>query len=282
MIKQKTPSTLVCGSCDYPVRGISRLNCPECGADLTEVGITKGSKIRAGLIHTAIVIGYTATVVAITFLAFRLMIPVLPIYAESYYSIQIQPLSGEYEQLGLHIDADLIQPASKSPTTSMIVSPSSGPMTAITLYDPGTKVAVTDINIFFLSKEINGTPITPGTAIGIDPITQQATWVDAQGKRFTTSSAFTDQDLLACFAAHGVDIARPDVQGEAKQLHAFFTDVMQGKHQLTLNAFASYAYGGGRGPSHGPPWFQPTLIAAAIVIWLIGLILILMRGRKRA
>jgi hypothetical protein len=29
-----------CGACGYQVRGIGSLNCPECGADLREVGIT--------------------------------------------------------------------------------------------------------------------------------------------------------------------------------------------------------------------------------------------------
>ena len=31
-----------CGSCGYGVRGLSQLSCPECGADLREVGIQRG------------------------------------------------------------------------------------------------------------------------------------------------------------------------------------------------------------------------------------------------
>ena len=33
-----------CGGCGYMVRGLSTLRCPECGADLREVGINKPAK----------------------------------------------------------------------------------------------------------------------------------------------------------------------------------------------------------------------------------------------
>ena len=31
-----------CGQCGYSVKGLTQMNCPECGADLREVGIHKG------------------------------------------------------------------------------------------------------------------------------------------------------------------------------------------------------------------------------------------------
>ena len=36
-------SEMSCGGCGYVVRGLSQLTCPECGADLREVGIGRGS-----------------------------------------------------------------------------------------------------------------------------------------------------------------------------------------------------------------------------------------------
>lgn len=33
---------MACGGCGYAVRGLEALNCPECGADLRMVGITRG------------------------------------------------------------------------------------------------------------------------------------------------------------------------------------------------------------------------------------------------
>lgn len=35
-----------CGNCGYLVRGLAELNCPECGADLREVGITRFAAIK--------------------------------------------------------------------------------------------------------------------------------------------------------------------------------------------------------------------------------------------
>ncbi len=46
-----------CGKCGYAVRGLSQLNCPECGADLREVGIKRlGSPRRRtiGMVLTII------------------------------------------------------------------------------------------------------------------------------------------------------------------------------------------------------------------------------------
>ena len=45
-----------CGKCGYQVRGISTLNCPECGADLREVGIVKGKSSKV-MVWVAVVVG---------------------------------------------------------------------------------------------------------------------------------------------------------------------------------------------------------------------------------
>ena len=42
--KGGSSSDMTCGKCGYGVRGLSQLSCPECGADLREVGIGRGGK----------------------------------------------------------------------------------------------------------------------------------------------------------------------------------------------------------------------------------------------
>ena len=45
LVGRNKPSTTeggVCGRCGYSVKGLESLNCPECGADLREVGIQHG------------------------------------------------------------------------------------------------------------------------------------------------------------------------------------------------------------------------------------------------
>ena len=34
--------TMTCGKCGYSVKGLESMTCPECGADLREVGIKRG------------------------------------------------------------------------------------------------------------------------------------------------------------------------------------------------------------------------------------------------
>lgn len=46
---------MACGSCGYAVKGLTQLNCPECGVDLREAGIRQTSspgKRQAGMILT--------------------------------------------------------------------------------------------------------------------------------------------------------------------------------------------------------------------------------------
>jgi|GEM_PF-1875014 len=48
---------MACGRCGYQVRGLEQLNCPECGADLREVGIRRGGSSgqrTAGIVLTCV------------------------------------------------------------------------------------------------------------------------------------------------------------------------------------------------------------------------------------
>ena len=146
---------LGCGSCGYAVQGLSQLTCPECGANLTEVGILPRRKTRAILLGILVPLGFTIAVVACALISLRVIEPMLSIHEDRYYSIQVLPLSGEYNEIGIHINADLIQPVSATPNTNVTISPSSGPMAIVTMCDPGTKVSVYDIDLFLKFNDYN-------------------------------------------------------------------------------------------------------------------------------
>lgn len=40
--RSRSSGAMACGGCGYAVRGLEALNCPECGADLRQVGINRG------------------------------------------------------------------------------------------------------------------------------------------------------------------------------------------------------------------------------------------------
>ncbi len=47
-IRRKPRSGIACGHCDYPARGITGFDCPECGSDLRTVGIIDRDRIHTG------------------------------------------------------------------------------------------------------------------------------------------------------------------------------------------------------------------------------------------
>ena len=51
--RKPAPDGGTCGKCGYAVRGLTTFNCPECGSDLREVGITLTQ--RRGIISIIIV-----------------------------------------------------------------------------------------------------------------------------------------------------------------------------------------------------------------------------------
>ncbi|WP_432799113.1 hypothetical protein [Poriferisphaera sp. WC338] len=65
--KQKKDSHVTsgrCGGCGYITQGLSRFDCPECGADLREVGIVKQGQPN----HILIAMGLKAIALALLFL----------------------------------------------------------------------------------------------------------------------------------------------------------------------------------------------------------------------
>jgi len=61
----------VCGQCGYSVKGLSALNCPECGSDLREVGIERPGGVAGkniALISGLVLLGLVLMCVVTTFL----------------------------------------------------------------------------------------------------------------------------------------------------------------------------------------------------------------------
>jgi len=61
----------VCGKCGYSVKGLTGLNCPECGGDLREVGIERPGGVagkNVALISGIVLLGLVLMCVVTTFL----------------------------------------------------------------------------------------------------------------------------------------------------------------------------------------------------------------------
>jgi len=61
-----------CGGCGYAVRGLEGLNCPECGADLRQVGINRGQNTsKRGFMVVMTVVGVAYAFIVFGFLMFN-------------------------------------------------------------------------------------------------------------------------------------------------------------------------------------------------------------------
>lgn len=77
-----------CGSCGYAVKGLTQLNCPECGADLREAGINRGGS------PTRRVFGITLTIVCSLLLLGGCLLPALFFSGSQSVSSPTQAIPG--------------------------------------------------------------------------------------------------------------------------------------------------------------------------------------------
>ncbi|NBC10538.1 MAG: hypothetical protein GVY24_02235 [Planctomycetes bacterium] len=71
----------VCGKCGYSVKGLSALNCPECGSDLREVGIERPGGVagkNVALIGGIVLLGLVLMCVITTFLFYDAQVRTVP------------------------------------------------------------------------------------------------------------------------------------------------------------------------------------------------------------
>ena len=78
----------------------------------------------------------------------------------------------------------------------------------------------------------------------------------------------------------GADPNNPDVINEANQLYLMMDGLAQKKTQFTLAGFSTFGGGGGTSSTRHPGWYPIMYLLLATVLWLIGLILIIRRGRR--
>ncbi|MEO0475805.1 MAG: hypothetical protein AAF085_07530 [Planctomycetota bacterium] len=288
--KNKPPKDQLCGACGYPVRGISELVCPECGADLRVVGTTSGPKHQGLRILLASFL-FSAALLVLAIPLFYAAEGVFPQHRDWSLSVQGNPHSGEFEEVQFGLKATTVVPNKNTApfgVSGNTTYTNNKPVGNLTV----TKAA-TSANVYDVWMVINPKQSSPSAAYGwsfnIDPVTGQADWMDAKTKTNQTSSGrFSDQDLLAMLKSLDADTTNPDLLIEAKAItdmaNTLVNAVNSTSPTATVNVdnIAFWAYGSGGSVTPGPPWFMPTYIVGWILVWAIGLFCIVRRMRKAA
>lgn len=96
-----------CGKCGYPARGIESLNCPECGADLREVGIVDPNRRR--FISKRMLTGvlYTACIFILTLPFSQPFSESIPMQLRKTQTVVMSPGSDTFRVVALTLERDL-------------------------------------------------------------------------------------------------------------------------------------------------------------------------------
>jgi len=273
-----------CGRCGYTVRGISKLVCPECGADLREVGINMPGQGGSALFGCLIPVAYSIVIFIFASLIAGVLSNFLPTYSNENIEVYLSPGSDQYDQVSVGLDATFVNSSGSynpglSLSSSSFTSSSGQRSATISITGASKNQKLTDLYLKVDPKTISSTA-SMQQSFNIDPITRVATWNDSAGKSFNSAAAFASQDVLAFLGSAGADITRSDVQLEAQELHALLDGLANGMNQFQLNQFS----GGGSSSSSmsmsGPTWYFPTYFLIWFVIWIVGLVLIARKVRK--
>ena len=214
----------VCGKCGYIVKGLTTLNCPECGSDLRDVGIVSPahSAGKARFIRlfapTAIFLVWTAVCVAL-----------YVIFLIPYRAV----IFGPFQNFGGMIDKE-VWPNSGFSQRTVSLFPVSAAFRKIALTENMTahtngcedsyRFGIFDgSNTHNLTRwEMDAALQTTGGAEGhlmIDLLHGlKCRWTDAAGKESTQDARLNRQVVLDWFKSAGIDIGQPSVQREAAEL----------------------------------------------------------------
>lgn len=290
-MNESTLPQLGCGRCGYPARGISTLVCPECGADLTKVGIVRGGKRRRLVSLVVVPIVFTIIVLVLSIVIFDVAQGLLPQHRDWSLSVQGRPHSGEFDEVRFGLRAKATVPSSN--TSPFGVGGNTGyngnnPVGNLTVTKAATAASVYDAWIIFTPKTTSPTAMKDWM-FNIDPSTGRADWIDAKtNAKQTSSGKFTDQDLLAMLKALDADTTHPDLVIEAQQIAAMADALINAVNSpstttsVSVNNIAFWSYGSGGSTTPGPPWLMPSYIAAWVVIWLVGVVVIVRRSRRQS
>eukprot|EP00752_Nemacystus_decipiens_P015798 g14108.t1 len=274
-----------CGRCGYPTRGITSFECPECGADLREVGIQRPGQGKAAVAGCLLPIGLTVLILIVASILMPVISSQLPTYRQNSFDLRMSPNSGQYNNATILYEADVeLSPGKPNYSRGVSTSSSSsasGRTSQITITNPAPPTRITRLE-FQATPAASSQTASFTARFQVDPTTQQASWTDSQGKQHATTGPCTDQDVLAFLAALGADPNNADVQREAGEVYAMLDGFAKGMNHYSLQEFGVGGSGSTSLGLGGPSWFGPSYFSFWLVLWIIGLVWLIRRGRSKA
>ncbi len=232
-----------CAKCGYAVRGLPGLDCPECGADLREVGIVT-PKQRGAVSPVLFVLVWTLLLPGPSCLVSGLLVWVGPkTKGQINDTLDLTPIaSGEYQ------NANINQIGGMS-------------------WYAGTNY--TQLNILGNTSQFENLQIDPVAMTYED----QSSISSGNTTVYTgaTTKPLDRQALLDMLKRAGADITRQDVMDEADELLSIIQGIpTQGLGGLTPTHFTQNYYSNSYDQPAG--WFMLVLLGVWVLVWVGGLV----------
>lgn len=250
-----------CGKCGYPVRGLTSLNCPECGSDLREVGIVTPRTAReAGPLVWAVV--------------WTVVLPWPAIGLSALLAATALPRGVETNMRRvIFVQAPYLN--------AIIQANMTGRGVRYGQHGPPRPVPVTQLTLELQTQRTVG-PLTVDLASGTSRYT------DAAGQAVTRPGPFDPGAVLAWLGSAGFDTTDPKIQARAADVHAAAQEIPQAQNKVSylgkepdgsqvVTAHPSFITTMPR-PN---PWTMLGVLGLWVVVWLAGIVWIVRRNPTR-
>jgi hypothetical protein len=248
-----------CARCGYAVRGLMGLDCPECGADLREVGIVT-PKQRGAVSPVMFVLLWTLLLPGPSCLLSGLLVAVGPKASTSGGMLNLAPIAS-----GQYVSADI------NYTNFFMLGAAS--YTGLTIEGNNTQYESLDIDpVAMTYEDWSGTVRTSPSG------TATSTRISTNSPGVT--KPLDRQAILDLLKRAGADITRQDVMDEADELLSIIQGIpTQGLGNLSPTYFTQSYFSTGLDQPAG--WFMGLLLGLWLIVWIMGFWLYFRLRRKR-
>jgi len=256
LIRRKPPTTEPsCARCGYPVRGLTDLQCPECGADFRTTGIlTDRMRRRPFGVGSRVLLWTISILIVGSFISGHFMQAVRP-----YVTVSSHTMTAGSPQSQAYLDVHTrVQRRERSPSRYA---------NAMTVLDEMLliRVRTRDGRQGTLSHETQTGRVVLRVPDPAEPSSQE-------------DLTFTTATLMQALA---IDTADPQVRAECLAIDNYINAERRGGAVSTPMYFSSWASGASSRSGPGWPWLPWVVLAFWLIVWSSGVVYIVRRFRVR-
>lgn len=235
-----------CGHCRYDIRGLPTSICPECGSDLTVVGILQPAE-ASPLTRPHLRLLWTFLMLALSPSLVELTVWLGPhLHVEEQCIVNLSPASGAYRSIGICYYAQSYHQPVPFDCIKCILD---GP------------------------NQITATLEVDGRTLGYK-------YPDQHWQPIVRPNGFDTQTVLDWMRTGAVDTTRVDVRGEADELCRMIRKIADGtERNIRPSLFSTTSGMPLRQRAYPLPWTAGAAIAGSILLWTTGLLWL---ARRRA